>query len=135
MRYASAPLLGLHLRVENSGDEEIRSVMLQCQIRIETTRRDYSPEEQRRLRDLFGDPERWGRTLSSMLWTNTAVVIPPFREHTAVDLPVPCTFDMTVATTKFFNAIESGFAPLSSFSAARYFTRATAGLRGSDSLE
>ncbi len=56
VRYASAPLLGLHLRVENSGDEEIRSVMLQCQIRIETTRRDYSPEEQRRLRDLFGEP-------------------------------------------------------------------------------
>ncbi len=58
-----------------------------------------------------------------MLWTNTAVVIPPFREHTAVDLPVPCTFDMTVATTKFFNAIESGFAPLTLlFSGTVFYT-------------
>jgi hypothetical protein len=112
VRFASAPLLGLRLSVENSGEEEIRSVTLQCQIRIETTRRTYSSEEQRRLRDLFGEPAGWSRTLHSMLWTHAAVVIPPFHGCTSVDLPVPCTFDLTVATAKFFDGLESGCAPL-----------------------
>ena len=35
-------------------------MVLRCQIQIEVTRRRYAPEEEERLRDLFGEPERWG---------------------------------------------------------------------------
>ena len=42
---------------------------LRCQIQLEVTRRQYSGEDQTRMRDLFGEPERWGQTLKNMLWT------------------------------------------------------------------
>ena len=124
VKYASSPMLGLRLRVENSGDEAIRSVTLQCQIRIETTRRSYSEAEQRRLRDLFGEPERWSRTLHSLLWTHAAMVIPPFRESTVVELPVPCTFDLTVATASSSTAWKAAARRSRCCSAARCFTKA-----------
>lgn len=112
--YSAAPVLGLRLSVQNRpADENICSINLQCQIRIDTTRRAYNSEEQRRLIDLFGEPSRWSRTLHSMLWTQASVLIPPFSGTTLVDLPVPCTFDLTVATAKYFNGLEDGSIPLS----------------------
>lgn len=110
--YAATPTLGLRLRIENSPEEEIRSVALSCQIRIETTRRRYTDVEQQRLSDLFGEPERWGQTLHSMLWAHAAASVPPFSGHTELDLPVPCTFDLAVATAKYFNGLEEGCVPL-----------------------
>jgi hypothetical protein len=110
--YAAVPALGLRLQIDDAADEEIRSVALACQIRIETTRRRYSEAEQQRLRDLFGEPERWGRTLRSMLWAQSAATVPPFRGSAAIDLPVACTFDLTVATAKYLNGLEDGCVPL-----------------------
>ncbi len=37
-----------------------------------------------------------------MLWTHASAVVPAFAGTTEVDLPVPCTFDFNVATTKYF---------------------------------
>ena len=69
--YAAAPTLALKLRITNQpADEIIRSIMLQCQIQIEAPRRRYSPEEQKHLLDLYGEPERWGQTLRTSLWTH-----------------------------------------------------------------
>ena len=47
-----------------------------------------------------------------MLWTHAAVVVPPFSGSTLVDLPVPCTYDLTLGATKYFHALESGEVPL-----------------------
>src|SRR5262249_51320569 len=111
--FATAPLLAFKLRIRNADAEElIHAVLLRCQIRIEPARRAYRPEEQQRLRDLFGEPERWGQTLRSTLWTHSGVQVPAFTGGVAVDLPVPCTFDFNVATTKYFHALEGGEAPL-----------------------
>jgi len=110
--YASAPSLALQLRIENTPQEEIRSVALACQIRIETTRRHYSEAEQQRLTDLFGEPPRWGQTLRSMLWAQASATVPPFCESTVIDLPVACTFDLTVATAKYLNGLKDGCVPL-----------------------
>ena len=82
--------------------------MLRCQIRIEPARRPYGESEQEKLSDLFGEPARWSQTLHSMLWTHSNVVIPPFQGSTTVDLPVACTFDLTVASAKYFNGLEHG---------------------------
>ena len=129
--FSAAPVLGVRLSVENRpADECIRSINLQCQIRIETTRRAYNGDEQRRLLDLFGEPSRWGRTLHSMLWTNASLLIPPFSGTTAVDLPVPCTFDLTVATAKYFNGLEEGSIPLTLlFSGSVFYTAEDGGLQ------
>ena len=111
--HAEAPLLNFKLRVINRvAGEAIHSVMLRCQIMIEATRRRYDESEAAGLKDLFGEPDQWGRTLRSTLWTNSSVIVPSFTDSVMVDLPVPCTFDFNVAATKYFAALRSSDAPL-----------------------
>lgn len=111
--FAATPLLGLKLRIENADREEvIHSVVLRVQIQIESTRRRYSAPEQERMRDLFGEPDRWGQTLRSLLWTHTSTVIPSFQGSATADLHVPCTFDFNVAATKYFHGLSDGDIPL-----------------------
>jgi hypothetical protein len=111
--YSASPLLNFKLRIAAEDEATtIPAVALRCQIRIEPTRRRYTPPSQERLLDLFGEPERWGQTLRAMLWTHTSLVVPQFTGSTMVDLPVPCTFDFNVAATKYFYALEDGEVPL-----------------------
>jgi hypothetical protein len=112
--FAAAPLLRFKLRVSQRSEAvPIHAVVLRCQVRIEPARRPYAPQERGRLLDLFDTPDRWSQTLRPMLWTHTSAVVPPFTDSIVVDLPVPCTFDFNVATTKYFYALEEGEVPLS----------------------
>jgi hypothetical protein len=111
--YGAAPLLSFKLRVTNTVPGElIHTVVLRAQIQIEVTRRHYSSEEQSRLLDLFGEPDRWGQTLRNLLWTHAIVVVPSFAKETLVELQVPCTFDFNVAATKYFHGLSDGDLPL-----------------------
>ena len=111
--FAASPFLAFKLHITNANAEEpIHSVALRCQIQIEVTRRRYGAQDQERLLDLFGEPERWGQTLRNMLWTHANVVVPPFTGSTIVDLQVPCTFDFNVAAAKYFYGLEDGEVPL-----------------------
>jgi hypothetical protein len=69
-------------------------------------------EDQEKLRDLFGDPDRWSQTLRNLLWTHVNVNVPPFQGSTVVDLLVPCTFDFNVGATKYFHGVGDGDVPL-----------------------
>jgi hypothetical protein len=111
--YAATPLLALklHIKAGESG-AFIQNIILQCQIQIEPSRRRYEPGEQEKLRDLFGEPVRWGQTLRPLLWTNTSVVVPSFKEETVAEVPVPCTFDFNVAATKYFHGLDGGEIPI-----------------------
>jgi hypothetical protein len=112
-RYAAAPLLVFRLRVANADSEEaIQTIVLHTQIRIEATRRRYDAREQERLVDLFGEPERWSKTLQSLLWAHVDVTIPRFSRETVVELPVPCVYDFNLAATKYFYAAENEEIPL-----------------------
>jgi len=111
--HAALPLIALKLRLTNRPPEqEIHTIVLRCQVQIEPARRRYQPEEQSGLHDLFGEPERWGQTVRSLLWMNTSVSVPAFSGSTLVDIQLPCTFDFNVATTKYFHAVASGDIPL-----------------------
>ena len=111
--FAAAPLLSFRIAVTNAkSDEAIYSVELRAQIQLEVTRRTYSNQEQERLLDLFGAPERWGQTLRGMLWTNAGATVGPFRRSTTVEVQVPCTFDFNIAATKYFHGVETGEIPL-----------------------
>jgi hypothetical protein len=113
VQYASTPLIAFKVRIANNPSEEIiHTVALRAQIQIEVTRRKYDSNEQTRLLDLFGEPERWGQTLRNMLWTHASVVVPRFTGSVLADIPVPCTFDFNVATTKYFHGVTSGDLPL-----------------------
>jgi len=112
-RFTVAPTLLFKLRIHNAAaNEAVHSVALRCQIQLEVARRQYSAEDQTQLRDLFGETERWGQTLETMLWTHASVVAPAFTGTTIVDVPVPCTFDFNVAATKYFQGLEDGDVPL-----------------------
>jgi hypothetical protein len=111
--FAASPMLAFRLRVLNAdAAERIHTVVLRCQVQIEVARRNYSAQDQERLRDLFGEPERWGQTLRNLLWTNTSVVIPQFAGFASAELQVPCTFDFSIATTKYFNGLTDGDIPV-----------------------
>ena len=103
---------------------------LRCQVQIEATRRRYGPEEQARLVDLFGEPDRWSRTLRTLLWAHASAVVPSFTGSTLVELPVPCTFDFNVAATKYFHSLEHGEVPLSlQFSGTIFYAAEDGGLQ------
>jgi Family of unknown function (DUF6084) len=112
-KFSASPQILLKLRLTNADETEtLHSVALRCQIQMEVTRRRYTAQEQEKLLDLFGEPERWSQTLRNLLWTHVNVNVPPFQGSTVVDLPVPCTFDFNVGATKYFYGLEGGEVPL-----------------------
>ena len=126
--YAAAPLLSFRLAVRSAEPEEtIHSVVLKCQVRIEVTRRRYDRDEEARLRDLFGEPERWGQTLRAMLWTHTSAVLQPFTGATVAELQVPCSYDFNLAATKYFYGLARGEVPLSFLFSGSIFYQDEAG--------
>jgi hypothetical protein len=113
VRGVAEPAIALRLEISNTpADQAIQTVLLNCQIQIEAARRRYAEEEQSRLRDLFGEPERWGQTLRPIHWTNLTTTIPGFEDCIGMKLAVPCTFDFNVAATKFFHALKGETVPL-----------------------
>lgn len=113
VQYSATPQLSFQVRIVNNAPEEtIHTIAMRAQIQIEVTRRKYDPNEQARLQDLFGEPDRWGQTLRNMLWTHVSIVVPRFTGSAVVEIPVPCTFDFNVAATKYFHGLHSGDLPL-----------------------
>jgi hypothetical protein len=111
--HAAAPLLALQLRIRSTpATEEIHSILLRCQVQIEPQKRRYLPEEQEGLTELFGEPERWSRTVRPLLWMNTTLAVPGFADTCLVELQLPCTFDFNIAATKYFHALQGGEIPL-----------------------
>jgi hypothetical protein len=134
-RVAAAPLMLFRLRVAQrvppgASPTSIHSVVLRCQIHIEPGRRQYGALEQPRLRDLFGTPERWGKTVRPLLWTHASAVVRPFSGSTELDLPVPCSHDFSLAATRYFDALEGGDIPLCFlFSGTIFYDGGDAGLQ------
>lgn len=110
--YAAGPTLVFRLQITETSGERIHAIALRCQIQIEPRRRRYSPTEEERLLELFGEPQRWGDTLRTVLWTHASLMVPGFRESAEVDLPVTCTYDFEVAGAKYFHALDDGEIPL-----------------------
>ena len=110
--YALAPTLALRLRITDASEESVHTIALRCQIRIEPHRRRYSPDEAERLHDLFGDTSRWSDTLKPLQLTTVTAMVPPFTGTVELDLPVPCTYDMEIASTRYFAALDSGLITL-----------------------
>ena len=110
--YAAGPTLVFRLRITASGGERVHAIALRCQMRIEPGRRAYEKAEADRLGDLFGERSRWGTTLKPLQFTQVSMVVPGFTDETEVDLPVPCTYDTDVASSKYFAALDDGHIPL-----------------------
>ena len=111
--FAAVPTIAFRLRVTNvESTGAVHSAVLRCQVQIEATRRQYDEHEEASLADLFGEPERWGTTVRSMLWTHVMVALPQFVDRVVVDVLVPCSFDFNVGATKYFHGLTRGEVPL-----------------------
>ena len=114
VRDAAAPAIGFRLRVAEPAARPtpVHSIALRCQVRIQPARRRYSVPEQERLLDLFGTPDRWGKTVRDLPWAAVNVTVPPFAGATTVELCVPSDRDPTRAATRYFEALDGGEAAL-----------------------
>jgi hypothetical protein len=112
--FAVVPTIALRLRIVQRDPEPIRSIALGVQVRIAAAQRPYSPTEQERLLEVFGESSRWAQTLKSLLWTLANVQVPAFTGETVVDVAIPCTYDFDVVSAKYFDALqaEGGDIPL-----------------------
>jgi hypothetical protein len=111
-RYAVTPTLGFHLTVTERSGARIHAIALRCQIRIEPHRRRYSAVEAERLHDLFGDPSRWADTVKPIQLATVTAMVPSFTAVTEIELPVPCTYDLEVASGRYFAGLDDGTVPL-----------------------
>ena len=71
------PQLTFVLRLTNTTPgETIHTVALRARCSSRPLAACTTPQEQKSLRDLFGEPERWGQTLKTFLWTHTSTIVP-----------------------------------------------------------
>ncbi len=126
--YSMLPMLIFKMRIANEdAEEQIENISLKSQIMLSVTQRRYNAEEKAKLHELFGEPERWGKTLRTFLWTHVTSVVPRFSGSTIVELLVPCIYDFEVVSTKYFNALENGEIPLTFLFSGTIFYRGEEG--------
>src|SRR6201998_1562591 len=111
-RYAATPTLSFTLTITESTGALVHAIALRCQIRIEPHRRRYSADEARRLNDLFGDTSRWAETVKPIQLATVSTMVPGFTSLTEVELPVPCTYDLEVASARYLQGLDDGTVPL-----------------------
>src|ERR1700756_5293287 len=112
VRYAATPTLSFALHITESTGARVHAIALRCQIRIEPHRRRYSADEAGRLNDLFGDTSRWAETVKPIQLATVSTMVPGFTSLTEVELPVPCTYDLEVASARYLQGLDDGTIPL-----------------------
>jgi hypothetical protein len=125
--YAAGPTVVLRLRIDSAGDEPIHAMVLRCQLRIEPQRRRYDSDEEERLYGMFGVPAGWGESLRPFLWTHAVSTVSGFTRSTEIDLHVPCTYDMEVASTRYLHALGEGDIPVILLFSGSVFSRGERG--------
>jgi hypothetical protein len=106
--YAVTPTLAFTIRISELTGAGVHAIALRCQIRIEPRRRRYTDAEADRLVDLFGEAPRWAETLKPMQLATVSVMVPGFTGDTDAVVPVPCTYDLEIASTRYFRALDDG---------------------------
>ncbi|MFI1585840.1 DUF6084 family protein [Embleya sp. NPDC020630] len=122
--YAAGPTLVFRLRITAAERSRVHALALRVQLRIEPARRRYGTVEGARLGVLFGERSRWGGTLHPIEFAQVASNVPGFTAETEVDLAVPCTYDMDIASSRYFHALDEGEVPLLMLFSGTAFTGA-----------
>ncbi len=111
-RSVPVPAVTFRLNIRAADSTSIHSIDLRCQVRVQPARRRYTPAEQSALVDLFGTPDRWGKTVRDLVWASASAAVPPFEGSTTVELSVRCGRDPNHGATRYLDALEGGDAPL-----------------------
>jgi hypothetical protein len=125
--YAAGPTLSIRLRLTERSGVRVHAIALRAQLRIEPQKRRYSATEAAQLGDLFGPTARWADTLRPLQFATVPAMVPGFAGETEFDLPVPCTYDLEIAATTYFHALEEGDIPLVLLFSGTVFTGGGAG--------
>jgi hypothetical protein len=121
--HVASPALHLRLRVQEAAGRDVYMVALSTQVHIEPGLRSHAPETREQLVDLFGTPERWAATTTSIVWARVETLLPSFSAEADVTLVVPCTYDLEVASARYMDALPDGEVPLSLHFSGRIFYR------------
>jgi hypothetical protein len=113
VEHAASPAVRFHLAAEEPAGREVYAIALSTQIQIDPARRTYADDERERLVELFGPRERWGATTRSFQWARVDTLVPTFTGAAAFRLEVPCSYDLEVASAKYFDSLGHGEVPLS----------------------
>lgn len=117
------PTLSFRVQIDAADARPVRGLGLNVRLQIAAQRRRYEAQERERLRELFGEPEQWARSLNPLAWADTTLNVPPFEAATTVELRVACTYDFEVVAAKYLAGLERGDVPLELlFSGTLFFT-------------
>ena len=107
-RFAATPTLSFQLTITERSGVRVHAIALRCQIRIEPHRRRYTATEAERLHDLFGDTSRWADTVKPIQLATVTAMVPAFTAVTEVELTVPVTYDLEVASARYLQGLDDG---------------------------
>jgi len=110
--FAATPTLRFHLHVADPAGRDVHAIALSTQIQIQPAKRAYDAETHDRLVELFGVPERWAATTHPFQWARIEALVPGFTGATSFAVEVPCTYDLEVASAKYFHGLRDGKVPL-----------------------
>lgn len=122
-RNVASPTLHFKLHASEPSGCEVYMVALSTLIHIDPGLRSHGMETRELLVDLFGEPERWSATTSSIVLAEVDVLVPSFTGTTELTIPVQCNYDLEVASTKYLYALPDGEIPLSFHFSGRIFYR------------
>jgi len=125
----AAPTVRLRLHITAPPDQQVQSILLRCQLRIEPERRRYDEATQERLVELFGEPSRWSETLKPFQLAHVTLPVRGFSGVAEVDLPVELSYDLEVAIGKYLHALRDGAVPLLLLFSGTVFHQTPAGLQ------
>jgi len=125
----AAPTVRLGLHITAPPDQQVQSILLRCQLRIEPQRRRYDEATQARLVELFGHPRRWADTLKPFQLAHVTLPVRGFSGVAEVDLPVELSYDLEVAVGKYLHALRDGTVPLLLLFSGTMFHQTPTGLQ------
>lgn len=125
--HVATPTLHFRLRADEPTGREVYMVALSTLIHIDPGLRSHDVGSRELLVDLFGAPERWAATTTSIVWAQVDTLVPSFTSTTELTVPVVCNYDLEVAATKYLYALPDGEVPLSFHFSGRIFYRGVDG--------
>jgi hypothetical protein len=121
--HVASPALHFSLRARESAGRDVYMVALSTQVHIDPGLRRHDAETRAQLSDLFGVPERWASTTTSIVWARVETLLPSFSSSTDLTLVMPCSYDLEVASARYLDALPDGEVPLSFHFSGRIFYR------------
>ncbi len=111
--FAATPTMLFTASATDPSGVEIQSIALSVQVMLDPAKRGYDSPTRERLGELFGPPASWAPSTSGLPWARVAAAVPGFSGSTIFAIEVPCTYDLEVASAKYFHAVREGVVPLS----------------------